>query len=110
MNILENFQKQECCGCRACYNICPTKAIAMSPDEKGFLYPVIDKDKCIDCGLCVKVCDFRKFKPTELLPNCYAVKHSDESEIASSRSGAFFIALAQYVLNKNGVVFGCVVD
>ena len=82
----------------------------MSPDEKGFLYPVIDKDKCIDCGLCVKVCDFRKFKPTELLPNCYAVKHSDESEIASSRSGAFFIALAQYVLNKNGVVFGCVIE
>lgn len=110
MNILENFQKQECCGCRACYNICPTKAIIMSLDEKGFLYPVIDNDKCIDCGLCVKVCDFRKFKPTELAPDCYAVKHTDEKEIATSRSGAFFIALAQYVLNKNGVVFGCVIE
>lgn len=110
MNILENFQKQECCGCRACYNICPTKAIAMSPDEKGFLYPVIDNDKCIDCGLCVKVCDFRKFTPTELTPDCYAVKHIDEKEIVTSRSGAFFIALAQYVLNKNGVVFGCVIE
>lgn len=110
MNILENFQKQECCGCRACYNICPTKAINMLPDEKGFLYPAIDKTKCIECGLCVKVCDFRKFKSTELTPDCYAVKHTDEKEIATSRSGAFFIALAQYVLNKNGVVFGCVIE
>lgn len=110
MNILENFQKQECCGCRACYNICPTKAITMSPDEKGFLYPAIDKTKCIECGLCIKVCDFRKFKSTELTPDCYAVKHTDEKEIATSRSGAFFIALAQYVLDKNGVVFGCVIE
>lgn len=110
MNILENFQKQECCGCRACYDICPTKSIAMVPDAKGFLYPSIDNGKCIDCGLCVNVCDFRKFKSTELTPDCYAVKHTDEKEIATSRSGAFFIALAQYVLNKNGVVFGCVIE
>ena len=82
----------------------------MSPDEKGFLYPSIDNDKCIDCGLCVNVCDFRKFTPTELVPDCYAVKHSDEREIETSRSGAFFIALAQYVLNKNGVAFGCVIE
>ena len=82
----------------------------MSPDKKGFIYPVIDRDTCIDCGQCVKVCDFRKFKPTELTPDCYAVKHTDEKEIATSRSGAFFIALAQYVLNKNGVVFGCVIE
>lgn len=35
MNLGQNFQKEECCGCRACYNICPTKAIQMSHDEKG---------------------------------------------------------------------------
>ena len=110
MNLGQNFQKEECCGCRACYNICPTKAIQMSHDEKGFLYPVIDEDKCIDCGLCAKVCDFRKFTPTAVTPDCYAVKHSDESEIATSRSGAFFIALAQYILAQNGIVFGCVIE
>ena len=108
--LIEMVNKEECCGCRACYNICPTKAITMAPDEKGFLYPSIDKDKCIDCGLCVKVCDFRKFKPTKLTPCCYAVKHTDEKEISTSRSGAFFVALAQYVLDKSGVVFGCVIE
>lgn len=110
MNLSQNFQKQECCGCRACYNICPKKAITMSPDEKGFLYPVIDRNKCIDCGLCVKVCDFRAFTPTDLTPDCYAVKHKDENEIATSRSGAFFIALAQSILDKKGVVFGCTIE
>lgn len=110
MNLGQNFQKEECCGCRACYNICPTKAIQMSPDEKGFLYPVVDKDKCIDCGLCIKVCNFQKFIPTDLVPDCFAVKHVNENEIATSRSGAFFIALAQQVLNQNGIVFGCVIE
>ena len=26
-----------CCGCAACYNICPVQAISMQCDETGFL-------------------------------------------------------------------------
>lgn len=28
----------------------------MYEDDEGFLYPVVDKEKCIDCGLCEIVC------------------------------------------------------
>lgn len=35
--------KKDCCGCTACYNACPKKAIAMQADQEGFLYPVIDQ-------------------------------------------------------------------
>lgn len=28
-NILENFNKEMCCGCSACKNICPKNAIEM---------------------------------------------------------------------------------
>ncbi|MFR2609683.1 MAG: 4Fe-4S binding protein [Alistipes onderdonkii] len=28
----------------------------MHEDEEGFLYPQTDMSKCIDCGLCEKVC------------------------------------------------------
>ena len=28
----------------------------MERDNEGFLYPIIDKNICIDCGLCEKVC------------------------------------------------------
>ena len=38
--------KAECCGCTACFNICPKNAISMQPDEEGFLYPVVDQEKC----------------------------------------------------------------
>ena len=108
MNLKVDFKKEECCGCTACYSICPKDAIRMKTDEKGFLYPSIDETKCIDCGLCIKVCDFKKFVKKEQAPECYTVKHKDEEEIKTSRSGAVFMALCDYVLKKQGVVFGCV--
>lgn len=53
-------EKNKCCGCHACFNICPKKAIKMKKDEKGFKYPIIDKKKCVDCKLCEKVCPVLK--------------------------------------------------
>jgi formate hydrogenlyase subunit 6/NADH:ubiquinone oxidoreductase subunit I len=48
--------KINCCGCGACVNVCPQKAIDMKEDECGFLYPRVDKKKCVGCKLCKKVC------------------------------------------------------
>lgn len=33
--------KENCCGCSACYSICPVGAIKMEEDDEGFLYPSI---------------------------------------------------------------------
>lgn len=52
-------KKEHCCGCSACYVKCSIGAIEMQPDVEGFLYPVIDSDKCICCYKCVKVCVFK---------------------------------------------------
>lgn len=52
--------KYECCGCTACFSICPTNAIEMIADEEGFKYPFINKEKCIKCELCIEVCIFKK--------------------------------------------------
>lgn len=105
MNRIQ-ITKQTCSGCSACSQACPTNAISMVEDERGFLYPVIAEDKCVDCGLCKKVCNFTAFVVEEIAPDCYAVRHKDESEVRSSRSGAAFMALADFVLEQNGVVFG----
>lgn len=55
-------RKEECCGCTACYAICPKQAISMKPDEEGFDYPVVDKEKCVRCYLCLKVCPIKEAK------------------------------------------------
>lgn len=53
-------KKEECCGCTACYAICPISAISMIEDEEGFEYPKVDETKCVGCYLCVKVCPLKQ--------------------------------------------------
>lgn len=111
IQLFEN--KNECCGCTACMNICPQKAIRMEKDEEGFLYPVVDKEKCIECGLCKKVCAFQKGYNVENRleeVGVYATKNKSDEVRMHSASGGMFYAIAKYVLNKNGVVYGVVFD
>jgi len=100
--------KSLCCGCSACYNVCPKKAITMIPDALGFLYPKIQNDKCINCNLCRQVCSFNADydKSDNISPIFYAARHKDINEILKSRSGAVFVALSDFVLDNNGVVYG----
>lgn len=51
--------KENCCGCSACFAVCPVKAISMETDEEGFLYPLVDAEKCICCYRCLQVCAFK---------------------------------------------------
>lgn len=106
------INKSECCGCHACFNVCPTNAITMIDDENGFKYPVIDKKKCINCGMCEKVCPILNKKNTNDSKNifAYAVYNKNEKERLSSSSGGTFILLAKEILKRKGVVFGAYFD
>lgn len=98
-----------CCGCSACQAICPQKAISMKADALGFLYPQVDMELCVDCGLCDKVCDFRSDSVLEVNVSdieAYACRNKDKESIAASRSGAVFPLVAQTVLAEGGVVYG----
>lgn len=52
-------KKEECCGCSACYAVCPKQAIDMVTDDEGFEYPQVDKEKCVGCFQCLRVCPFK---------------------------------------------------
>ena len=101
--------KADCCGCTACASICPHKAITMKPDTLGFLYPEVDKGKCTDCGLCEKVCAFNDNYDKSLnldTPDVYGARHKNMQEVETSRSGAAFIAISDWILDQGGVVYG----
>lgn len=101
--------KKECCGCTACASVCAHKAITMQPDELGFFYPVVDETKCLNCGLCERVCSFNDNYDTSTnlrIPIAYAARHKNMEEVMKSRSGASFVAISDYVLDHNGIVYG----
>ncbi len=105
------FPPSNCTGCGACLNACRAQAIEMIPDEEGFLFPHIDKEKCFQCGKCVRICPI----------NSRAVRNGDDAEVFAawnlneeireeSSSGGAFSALATSILKADGVVFGAAYD
>ena len=98
--------EEECCGCRACENRCPVKAITMLEDEKGFLRPSIDENKCINCGLCKKVCPVISKENLRVPIKVYACKNINEEIRVSSSSGGIFEELSKAIFKENGSVYG----
>lgn len=98
---------QDCTACATCMQSCPKKAIKMLPDEKGFLYPYVDKDICIQCHLCEKKCPIlNKERSLNALPKIYACWHRNPIIRMKSSSGGAFSAIAEYVLALKGYVWG----
>ena len=86
----------QCCGCTACASVCAHDAITMHPDTLGFVYPKVDTNKCVECGLCEKVCAFNDSYDKALnlqTPVAYGARHKCMDEVVTSRSGAAFIAI-----------------
>lgn len=117
MNIIDyvynNGNKTECCGCTACMEVCPKDAITMKPDEKGYFYPAIDKELCIDCGLCGRTCGFVKEDQktgSEKPLKAIGLKHKNKYVRQKSRSGGAFTVITDYVLENGGCIFGVVLD
>ena len=104
--MIQITEKTNCCGCGACVQRCPNACITMHEDEQGFLYPKVDTGKCIECGLCEKVCPVMNHGEPRQPLTCYAAINKDEKIRLASSSGGVFTALAEYVIANSGVVFG----
>lgn len=100
-------RKEECCGCTACKSICPVDAIEMKEDEEGFLYPYIDEKLCIHCNACEKACPMLNVEKEEKVKQkAYIVNNKNTKIRLESTSGGAFTAIAEYVIEKKGIVFG----
>ena len=99
--------KDLCSGCTACASICPKEAIQMIEKEDGFLYPIVDEKKCINCGLCKNSCPMQNEKKVnEKELTAYVFQYNDEKIRKESTSGGAYTAIAEEILDNNGIVFG----
>ena len=98
--------KANCCGCSACAQKCPKQCITMVEDKEGFLYPKVNEELCIQCGLCEKVCVELSQYDNRTPLAAWAAKNNDEHIREKSSSGGVFSLLSEAVIRKDGVVFG----
>ncbi len=69
---MELASKDSCTGCGNCGLVCKKKAVTFTRDALNNIYPVIDSSKCVECGLCQKVCpainQVEKIAPKRVIP------------------------------------------
>ena len=97
----------KCTGCCACKNICPSGALSMTQDNKGFYRPLINEMKCVECNLCVTVCNYSNINSKSLESilhstfRIYGLKNNNpQIRKNSSSGGTFFLLLKKLLLKK----------
>lgn len=103
----EKTHKRDCTYCSACINTCKVGAITKEFDEYGFAYPSINKDLCVKCGMCEKVCKSTKEIKKQTILQALAIQSNNKKLLKKSSSGGMFAQLAHYYLENDGIVFGC---
>ena len=57
--MIRILEKNKCCGCGACMQICPIKCIQFIHDNEGFFYPkvILVVYKIVDCIVIIEGMD-----------------------------------------------------
>lgn len=108
--MIELVERSMCNGCMACYNACPKSAISIQTDIGGFYYPLINRETCINCGICNKVCTvYHSLQESRYSnPKVYAAYSKSVKTRLESTSGGVFTELANYIFILDGYVSGAI--
>ena len=108
--MIQIIDKNNCCGCEACVQVCPKGCIDFTMDTEGFYYPHVNVDDCVSCGMCEKVCPMLNPCGKQKSISVYGAFNKNEEVRKHSSSGGIFTLLAEKVLDDGGVVFGAKFD
>lgn len=110
---LDIKNKEKCCGCTACENVCTHHAISMVEDSEGFLYPKVDATKCVDCGLCVRNCqfkaDYERYQNYDS-PIVYGGRQKNEIEVSKSQTAGLAALIYEQFLSEKGEAYGVILN
>lgn len=98
----------KCTGCGYCFNACPVVAITMEKNLQGFMYPVVDTARCINCKQCQRGCPVNctgtivsgKIHNQKV----FAAFSNDNSNRRKSSSGGVFGEIAKAIISCGGAV------
>jgi len=123
-NVQEISKQHLCVGCGTCAAICPSNAIKICLNDRGFYEAIVNDSKCIACKLCLDVCPsymidfdemnrfvFKKSASDHLIGNYmrFYVGHAKDSSIhQSGQSGGLITALLAFAIEE-GFIDGAVV-
>lgn len=107
------YNDRQCCSCGLCIGICKTGAVNYKTDRYGFLQPVIDRKKCVDCKACINNCPGTNYYKKDLVndftdvPILYGCS-KDEELHKNAASGGIVTELLKYILENDKADY-CVV-
>lgn len=116
-SVAEVVGKKVCCGCGACFVVCPTSCIELVYGER-YNYPRVDAERCIECGKCLEVCPSAFLlrgtdpgfldEPAKASYDCRLIYSVDDRIRLDASSGGFITGLILHLMDK-GLVDGGIV-
>ena len=111
MGIMKNMihveKSDNCTGCCACISTCPVNCIEIQYSNLGDVnYPVVDDNKCVKCGKCVKACQLKNELVFEIPSHTYAGYSRNDEVFLGAASGGIASEIYRYALDKKIFAMG----
>lgn len=104
-----NLIEECCCGCGACYAVCPKDAIYSNRGLRGEpLYKA--NDLCINCGKCIEICPTRNVYFNKEIKTFYRAIARNRDVLRKSSSGGIAYEMARKTLIEGGIIYAAMWD
>lgn len=71
-----------------------------------FFFPIVNnREACIDCSLCAKVCPMENMVESDYPHTFYGAYNTNKTDIVNSSSGGIYPSLAKWIISQGGIVF-----